>query len=111
MFVQLTVMPVAFVNASSEALGGAGMARATLILTPLVADEAEVPPPEHAVPSRARPDSAPTTTEALDCRREAMGDASLSEDDPPLRAFGAVLNRRPMRDERAETQQMADGRS
>jgi hypothetical protein len=40
-----------------------------------------------------------------------MGDASLSEDDPPLRACGAVLNRRPMRDERAETQQMADGRS
>jgi hypothetical protein len=35
-----------------------------------------------------------------------MGDASLSEDDPPLRACRAVLNRRPIRDERAETRQM-----
>src|SRR5690348_1735936 len=66
-------MPVDLVNASSAALGGDGMCRATLIVTPLVADEALPPPlPEHDVASSARHDSAPTTAAGLACRMESM---------------------------------------
>ncbi|GHH83378.1 hypothetical protein GCM10018793_45320 [Streptomyces sulfonofaciens] len=92
MFVQCTVMPVDLVNAARDALGGEGMARATLIVTPLVAVDAALPPPEQAVATSARHDRRDTPTTPLTPRRsESMGDTSHSEDVPPRGHTPGVL--------------------
>src|SRR5437763_13751717 len=96
MLVQLTVIPVALVKASTVALGGGLMASATLMVTPVVAEDAAPSPLEQAAPSRATHPSAATAVVRLaPCRMESMGDASLSRTarhtGSPLRALRAVF--------------------
>ncbi|OIQ78545.1 hypothetical protein GALL_397400 [mine drainage metagenome] len=60
-------MPVLFVKASNDALGGASMKRATVIVEPAVLSVAELellPPPEHAVTMRLK-DAIPATNAVL----------------------------------------------
>src|SRR5690242_14311565 len=85
-FVQFTLMPVDFVNASSAALGGDWAPRVTLIVTPLVASDAPLSSLPHAVPNKARPDrmAMPAVSRTF-LRGENMSDASRNWDWPGRR--------------------------
>src|SRR3954454_9391852 len=69
MLLHFTVMPVLFVNSSSDAFGGGSEARATVMVTPVVAVEAALEPPlelplPHAASARLSP-VAPTARQTL----------------------------------------------
>jgi hypothetical protein len=90
------------------------MGIATLIETPLVADEAALapPPPEHALVTRARHDTAASPAAPLtDCRLESMGTPLIWKMTRITRAEWSVLNRHPRPHERTEGDGAADDES